>query len=108
MARLIVRSSAAEPARRRRIRSNLTRVEEPDEPDVGSGSVVPVDVPSEVRSPGKHETPQHDGALPMQQDAGGRVGAEQIERADHIGFQSLDPRQLPPALKPGDLAIEVR
>jgi hypothetical protein len=44
----------------------------------------------------------------MLQDPGGRVGAQQIERADYVGFQSLDPSQLRPALKPGHLALEVR
>src|SRR6267378_33058 len=44
----------------------------------------------------------------MLQHPGARVGAQQIERADYVRFQSLDPSKLCPALKPGDLALEVR
>jgi len=44
----------------------------------------------------------------MLQHPSGRVGGQQIDRADYVGFESLDPSQLCPALKPGDLALEVR
>src|SRR2546430_679954 len=75
---------------------------------LAGGSGLVVNVPGEVWSRGKHKTSQSDGAFPMLQHPSGRVGGQQIDRADYVGFESLDPSQLCPALKPGDLALEVR
>ena len=44
----------------------------------------------------------------MLQDPGGGVRPQQFNRANDVGFQSVDPRQLRPTLEPGDLALEVR